>query len=50
MELVDAQSLDRVLPKSHLEAVNIFRQVASGLVHMHERGFVHADIKPATFC
>jgi eukaryotic-like serine/threonine-protein kinase len=47
MELVDAQPLDRRLPKSQLEAVKYFCQIARGLAHMHGRGFVHADIKPS---
>ena len=46
MELVDAATLDQRLPKSHAEAVRIFHQVAKGLAHMHEVGFIHADIKP----
>ena len=46
MELVDAATLDQRLPKSHAEAVRIFHQVAQGLAHMHDVGFVHADIKP----
>lgn len=47
MELIDAQSLDQCVPEEQLGAVNIFRQVATGLQHMHGRGFVHADIKPS---
>ncbi|MCA9292049.1 MAG: serine/threonine protein kinase, partial [Phycisphaerales bacterium] len=47
LELVDAVSLDQYDPKSMLEAVVIFMQIASGLQHMHERGFVHADMKPS---
>ncbi|MHC4991100.1 MAG: serine/threonine-protein kinase [Planctomycetota bacterium] len=46
MELVDATPLDQRPPTSHLQAVQIFKQVARGLAHMHGRGFVHADIKP----
>ena len=46
MELVDAMTLDQQLPKNHAQAVEIFSQIARGLAHMHERGFVHADIKP----
>jgi eukaryotic-like serine/threonine-protein kinase len=46
MELVDAQSLDQVVPISQLKAVKVFCQVARGLAHMHSRGFVHADLKP----
>jgi len=46
MELVDAVSLDQRLPKDAIEAVKLFRQVAEGLLHMHGRGYVHADIKP----
>jgi len=46
MELLDAMTLDQQLPKNHGQAVEIFSQVARGLAHMHERGYVHADIKP----
>ena len=46
MELVDAVSLDQRLPKDAIDAVKLFRQVAEGLLHMHGRGYVHADIKP----
>ncbi len=47
MELVDATTLDKKPPQSHGQAVRIFHQVARGLAHMHSRGYVHADIKPA---
>lgn len=46
MELVDATSLDQQLPRTTSAAVAIFRQVADALSHMHEKGFVHADMKP----
>ncbi|MDZ4755581.1 MAG: serine/threonine-protein kinase [Phycisphaerae bacterium] len=46
LEYVDAGSIDQRMPKNQLEATRIFAQVARGLAHMHERGFVHADMKP----
>ncbi len=46
MELVDGQSLEVHPPRTFEEAVNIFKQTARALAHMHERGFVHADMKP----
>jgi serine/threonine-protein kinase len=46
MELVDGQSLEVHPPKTFEEAVNIFKQTARALAHMHQRGFVHADMKP----
>lgn len=46
MELVDAHTLDELPPMGDAEIVDIFRQVARGLLHMHQRGFVHADLKP----
>ena len=46
MELVDGQSMERHPPSTFEEAIEIFLQVARGMHHMHERGFVHADMKP----
>jgi len=46
MELIDAETLDKRLPRSQIEALRIFCRVAGGLAHMHEHGYVHADIKP----
>jgi serine/threonine-protein kinase len=46
MELVDANTLDQQLPRTTAKAVAIFRQIADALAHMHEKGFVHADMKP----
>lgn len=46
MELVDGESLDKKPPRTFDVAADIFEQVAKGLAHMHNRGFVHADMKP----
>lgn len=46
MEHVDGVALDRLMPKTFESACDIFRQAASAMAHMHERGFVHADFKP----
>lgn len=46
MELVDGISMERTPPKTFERAVHIFHQVAEALDHMHERGWVHADMKP----
>ncbi|GMV26686.1 MAG: hypothetical protein AMXMBFR58_27170 [Phycisphaerae bacterium] len=46
MELVDGVSIDIQPPKTFEQAVHIFHQTASAMAHMHERGFVHADMKP----
>ncbi|MCB9846017.1 MAG: serine/threonine protein kinase [Phycisphaeraceae bacterium] len=46
MELVDGVSLERSPPKTFESAVTIFEKVAVALDHMHQRGFVHADMKP----
>ncbi len=47
MELVDAVGLEQRLPRTYVQAVEVFRKVASALSHMHDRGFVHADLKPS---
>lgn len=46
MEYVDGVSMEKSPPGTFAAAVDIFRQVARALAHMHERGFVHADMKP----
>ena len=50
MEYVEGEDLKVRLargPLSPTECYNLFRQVASGLQHAHERGVTHRDIKPA---
>lgn len=46
MELVDATPLSEMPRPSMSQCVDIFLQVAHALHHMHDRGFVHADMKP----
>lgn len=46
MELVDGISMERHPPATFESAIDVFVKVARGLAHMHERGFVHADMKP----
>lgn len=46
MELVDGISMERSPPKTFEHAVHVFQQVAEAMHHMHERGWVHADMKP----
>jgi serine/threonine-protein kinase len=46
LELVDAEPMDVRRPRTLPLAIDQFRQVARGLQHMHEKGFVHADMKP----
>ena len=51
MEYVEGTSLERRLasgkPMPWDEAVGILTQVASALDHLHDRGIVHRDVKPA---
>lgn len=46
MEFVDGISEEKVMPRSVEDVLDIAHQVARGLAHMHERGYVHADMKP----
>jgi eukaryotic-like serine/threonine-protein kinase len=46
MEFVDGISEERQPPRTFQKAVDIFHQVAMGMAHMHDRGYVHADMKP----
>jgi serine/threonine-protein kinase len=51
MELVRGQSLHEMLAEAiRLEiprAVDIMRQILSGLAHVHDQGIIHRDLKPA---
>ncbi|HEY3320647.1 MAG TPA: SUMF1/EgtB/PvdO family nonheme iron enzyme [Planctomycetota bacterium] len=51
MELCEGEPLDKKLkregPLSWDQATQIVMQVARGLKHAHEHGFIHRDIKPA---
>src|SRR5438270_2000738 len=46
MELVEGKTIDISRPTDMLEQIDVFIQVAQGLKHMHERGYVHCDLKP----
>ncbi len=46
MEFVDGVGMDRARPTRIDKTVDIFLCVAEGLHHMHERGYLHTDIKP----
>ncbi len=46
MEFIDGASLDQQLPKTYADATEVFVHVADALSHMHEKGYVHADLKP----
>lgn len=51
MELVEGESLrDRLKTSAKLpvdEVIRLGRQIAAALVHLHARGVVHRDVKPA---
>jgi serine/threonine-protein kinase len=46
MELVDGTSVDRNPPRTFESAADIFEQTARAMAYMHDKGFVHADMKP----
>ena len=46
MEMVDAPGLDINRLGSIRQCVWVFHDIAEGLNHMHQKGYVHADMKP----
>lgn len=47
MEFADGISMEKDPPRHNVElATDLFHQVALALAHMHEKGYVHADMKP----
>ncbi len=46
IEHVNGKTLDQTMKLSTPWLVQVFAQVAAGLVHMHRRGVYHADLKP----
>ena len=46
LELIDAEPLSDQNRPAMGECIRIFRDVAAALCHMHEKGFVHTDMKP----
>ncbi len=46
MELFDGQPLEDSPSLSLVDVLLVFRMVASGLNAMHQKGFIHCDIKP----
>jgi eukaryotic-like serine/threonine-protein kinase len=46
LEYVNGKTLDKITGLSIPRLVQIFTQVADGLVQMHRRGVCHADLKP----
>ena len=49
MEYLENGSLDELLqgPLPVERAVTLFREIATGLMHAHNRGVLHCDLKPA---
>ena len=47
MEMIDSATLESDDRPSAAKIARYFAQAARGLAHMHERGFVHADMKPS---
>lgn len=46
MELFDGVSLERRLPQSMTQLVEVFIQAADALASLHALGYVHCDLKP----
>ncbi len=47
VEYVPGKTLDKVPLLRMAKMLRVFEKVASGLVHMHKQGVIHADLKPS---
>lgn len=45
LEMIDSATLEEESPTQLKSYVKIFAEIAEGLAHIHEKGFVHADMK-----
>ena len=46
IEFVKGETLDKVKLMKRHKLLRVFEQVAAGMVHMHRRNVLHADLKP----
>lgn len=46
VEYVNGQTLDQAKLIKPAKLLRIFQQIAAGLAHMHQKGVLHADMKP----
>jgi serine/threonine-protein kinase len=46
MELVEGQSLDKMLPLAPERAIDVVLKIADALSYAHKQGIIHRDIKP----
>ena len=47
VEFVKGETLDKVKLLKRHKMLRVFEQVAAGIVHMHRRNVLHADLKPS---
>ena len=46
VEFVAGQTLDQAKLMKPAKLLRVFQQIAAGLAHMHQKGVLHADLKP----
>ena len=46
LEFVPGETLDKVKLLNHAKLLRVLQKTAAGVAHMHDRGVLHADLKP----